>query len=143
MLLKHNIAGGDFANAGNIASSVKKVISEIVTKLGLKVISGEEGLDRNITGGYTSDLLSDVIGSAREDIDRQPVGDIAGVMIILISANPDIDFLYTHRTDCGEYCFSTAEVRKVLETDYLTDYSLLQDMKTLIKENLAPIGVSE
>lgn len=29
MLLKHNIAGGDFANAGNIASSVKKVLKQL------------------------------------------------------------------------------------------------------------------
>lgn len=29
MLLKHNIAGGDFANAGNIASSVKKVLRQL------------------------------------------------------------------------------------------------------------------
>lgn len=76
-------------------------------------------------------------------IDRQPVGDIAGVLIILISANPEIDFLYTHRTDKGEYSFSTVEARKVLETDYLTGYSLLQDLKTMIKENLESIGVSE
>lgn len=76
-------------------------------------------------------------------IDRQPVGDIAGVMIILISANPEIDFLYTHRTDTGEYSFSTAETKKILETDHLTDYSLLQDIKTMIRENLESICVSE
>jgi anti-sigma regulatory factor (Ser/Thr protein kinase) len=29
MLLKHNIAGGDFANAGNVASSVKKVLKQL------------------------------------------------------------------------------------------------------------------
>lgn len=40
--------------------------AELISKLDLKVISGEKGLDREITGGYTSDLLSDVIGSARE-----------------------------------------------------------------------------
>lgn len=76
-------------------------------------------------------------------IDRQPVGDITGVLIILISANPEIDFLYTHRTDSGEYSFSTSEARKVLETDNLTDYSLLQDLKAMIKENLGTIGVSD
>lgn len=41
-------------------------IAELVSKLGLTVISGEKGLDREITGGYASDLLSDVIGSAKE-----------------------------------------------------------------------------
>jgi serine/threonine-protein kinase RsbT len=29
MLIKHNIAGGDFANAGNIASSVKRVLRQL------------------------------------------------------------------------------------------------------------------
>lgn len=76
-------------------------------------------------------------------VDRQPLGDIAGVLIILISANPEIDFLYTHRTDEGEYSFSTAEAREVLETNNLSDYSLLQDFKTMIKENLGTIGVSD
>jgi serine kinase of HPr protein (carbohydrate metabolism regulator) len=36
----------------------------IITKLELKIFGGESGLDREITGGYTSDLLSDVMGHA-------------------------------------------------------------------------------
>lgn len=39
-------------------------VSEIVETLGLVVYSGKEGLDNEITNGYTSDLLSDVMGSA-------------------------------------------------------------------------------
>ncbi len=41
-------------------------VSEIVEKLDLKVYSGLKGLDREISGGYVSDLLSDVMGNARE-----------------------------------------------------------------------------
>jgi len=41
-------------------------VSELVEKLGLSVYSGSKGLDREITGGYVSDLLSDVMGNARE-----------------------------------------------------------------------------
>ncbi|HEX2920019.1 MAG TPA: DRTGG domain-containing protein [Bacteroidales bacterium] len=41
-------------------------ISDIAGKLNLKVIAGEGGLENEITGGYTSDLLSDVIGNAKE-----------------------------------------------------------------------------
>ena len=41
-------------------------IAEIVSKLDLTVISGINGLNREITGGYVSDLLSDVIGNAKE-----------------------------------------------------------------------------
>ncbi len=41
-------------------------VREIVEKLNLKVFSGEKGLDNEITGGYVSDLLSDVMGFAQE-----------------------------------------------------------------------------
>ncbi len=41
-------------------------VRNVVEKLGLTVFCGEEGLDREVTGGYTSDLLSDVMGFARE-----------------------------------------------------------------------------
>jgi predicted transcriptional regulator len=39
-------------------------VSEIVESLNLKVFSGEDGLEREIDGGYVSDLLSDVMGHA-------------------------------------------------------------------------------
>ena len=39
-------------------------VSEIVEKLNLRVFSGNEGLESEITNGYTSDLLSDVMGHA-------------------------------------------------------------------------------
>jgi predicted transcriptional regulator len=39
-------------------------VSEIVKQLGLKVFSGSNGLENEITDGYTSDLLSDVMGHA-------------------------------------------------------------------------------
>lgn len=42
-------------------------VSDLVEKLGLKVISGEKGLDRVVDGAYVSDLLSDVMGNAREN----------------------------------------------------------------------------
>lgn len=41
-------------------------VSELVKELNLKVYSGEEGLDREIKGGYVSDLLSDVMGNSSE-----------------------------------------------------------------------------
>jgi len=41
-------------------------VSDIVHQLGLKVLSGAPGLEREVTGGYVSDLLSDVMGHATE-----------------------------------------------------------------------------
>ena len=39
-------------------------VRELVENLNLKVLSGENGLDRDIDGCYVSDLLSDVMGNA-------------------------------------------------------------------------------
>ena len=41
-------------------------ITDIIKTLDLKVISGQNGLSNEITGGYVSDLLSDVMGNAKE-----------------------------------------------------------------------------
>ena len=41
-------------------------VAELVQELGLAVRSGKENLDREITGGYASDLLSDVLANSKE-----------------------------------------------------------------------------
>ncbi|NLA15716.1 MAG: serine kinase [Bacteroidales bacterium] len=39
-------------------------VKEMAQTLELKIFAGEEGLEKEIDGGYTSDLLSDVMGYA-------------------------------------------------------------------------------
>ena len=41
-------------------------VSDLVNELNLTVFSGTSGLEKEITGGYSSDLLSDVMGNAEE-----------------------------------------------------------------------------
>jgi len=41
-------------------------VEEIVTRLGLKIFCNSEYLEKEVTGGYVSDLLSDVMGNASE-----------------------------------------------------------------------------
>jgi predicted transcriptional regulator len=41
-------------------------VDEIAKKLNLKVICGQNGLQNAVTGGYTSDLLSDVMGFVQD-----------------------------------------------------------------------------
>ena len=40
------------------------IVKEIIEALHLEVFSGSEGLTNEVTGGYASDLLSDVMGNA-------------------------------------------------------------------------------
>lgn len=39
-------------------------VKQLTEELGLKVFGGEQGLANEISGGYVSDLLSDVMGNA-------------------------------------------------------------------------------
>ena len=41
-------------------------LTDLVDKLSLEVRSAQQRLDTEVTGGYASDLLSDVIGNSRE-----------------------------------------------------------------------------
>lgn len=41
-------------------------VADLVEKLQLKVFSGQAGVNREVTGGYVSDLLSDVMGNVSE-----------------------------------------------------------------------------
>ncbi len=41
-------------------------VEQLLKALDLTVISGKEGLKNEVSGGYTSDLLSDVMGHAKE-----------------------------------------------------------------------------
>ncbi|WP_066628664.1 DRTGG domain-containing protein [Labilibacter marinus] len=42
-------------------------VCDLVEQLNLKVFCGEQGLDNEVVGGYTSDLLSDVMGNVDEN----------------------------------------------------------------------------
>jgi hypothetical protein len=42
-------------------------LTDLATRLDLKVYTGETGLDRHVGGGYAGDLLSDVMAHGRKD----------------------------------------------------------------------------
>jgi hypothetical protein len=75
-------------------------------------------------------------------IDRQPLGDISGVLLILMATNPGIDFTYLHKTDNGEYRFSSKETMDYLEIETLNDRKLLEEIGNMINENLKEIEAS-
>lgn len=69
-------------------------IVELVEKLNLDVRSANENLEREITGGYASDLLSDVLANSKEgnlwitlQLHQNIVGvasmkDLAGIILV-------------------------------------------------------------
>jgi serine kinase of HPr protein (carbohydrate metabolism regulator) len=79
-------------------------VKEIIEKLQLNALTGQEKLDVEVTGGYTSDLLSDVMANSKEgnlwitlQIHQNTVAvaklkELAGI-IIVNSREPDEDTL--------------------------------------------------
>jgi len=79
-------------------------IKEIIEELQLNTLTGQENLEVEVTGGYTSDLLSDVIANAQEGhlwitlqthqntIAVAKLKDLAGI-IIVNNREPDADTL--------------------------------------------------
>lgn len=65
-------------------------LREIAEKLGLEVITGKTKLDCPISGGYASDLLSDVLANSRE-----------GNVWITIQAHPNIVAIAAMKGLCG------------------------------------------
>ncbi|UCC41223.1 MAG: serine kinase, partial [Candidatus Aminicenantes bacterium] len=79
-------------------------LKEIIEKLQLKGLAGQENVDVEVTGGYTSDLLSDVIANSKEGylwitlqthqniIAVAKLKDLSGI-IIVNNREPDEDTL--------------------------------------------------
>ena len=79
-------------------------LKEIIEKLQLKVLADQDKLEVEVTGGYTSDLLSDVIANSKEGnlwvtlqthqniIAVAKLKDLSGI-IIVNNREPDEDTL--------------------------------------------------
>jgi hypothetical protein len=78
--------------------------------------------------------------SVFDNIDRLPLGDIAGVVVMLCSMNPEIDFVYTHKTSKDEYVFDSREVKEALDGMPINEISIQKYLKELINENLKEIS---
>lgn len=108
-------------------------LKEIIEKLKLKVLTGKDRLDAEVSGGYTSDLLSDVMANSREGnlwitlqthlniVAVAKLKDLAGI-IIVNNRQPDQETI------------KKAEEEKVpLLTTELTSFKISGKLFELIK----------
>jgi len=73
-------------------------------------------------------------------IDRQPLGDMPTTMATMITGNPGIDFVYTHRSDDESYTLDTREVKNELEDVPIDHPTVMQFLKENIRDGLKEIG---
>jgi hypothetical protein len=73
-------------------------------------------------------------------IDRQPLGDVAGVMATLIAGNPEVDFVYRHERGNQIYLLSTEEIKKEIEDVPINHVEVLKYIRSHIEEGINDIG---
>lgn len=76
-------------------------------------------------------------------IDRMPLGDIVGTMIILISANPTIDFVLCFSYNGESFEFETKKIKEVLDGVPINDLNIINYLKGYLTENIENIHKGE
>ena len=71
-----------------------------------------------------------------DHIDRPVLGDIAGVVSLLVGSNPEKDFIYKHYLNGNEYIFDTREVKDALDGMPINELPVIKYLKEMIHENL-------
>lgn len=91
-------------------------------------ISSEEGKGTRV---FASFRLS--------HLDRVPIGDIASTITALIGSNDKIRYIYSHRTDEGEFVFDTDEVKEQIGDIPLSTPDIIIWISEYLNENLSEI----
>lgn len=73
-------------------------------------------------------------------IDRAPMGELVDTIIALIAGNKNIDFIYHHITDEGEYLLNTRELKEVLLGIDINNIKVLEWIRKNINEGLEQIN---
>jgi anti-sigma regulatory factor (Ser/Thr protein kinase) len=73
--------------------------------------------------------------------DRPPLGDMPGVISMMVSSNPDLEWVYKHSKNGQTFVFDTREVKEALEGIPLSEPSVNGYLKEMIEENLKEMEV--
>ena len=81
---------------------------------------------------------TDVTATFHTDhVDMIPIGDMESTVLLLITCNPDTDFVYTRSRDDREFTLDTRELRQVLGEDIpLNMPDVTAWIKAYLQENL-------
>ncbi|MCS7260765.1 MAG: ATP-binding protein, partial [Anaerolineae bacterium] len=75
----------------------------------------------------------------RSHIDRMPLGDLAGTLLTLLIAFPQVRWVFRHVVDEREFCFDSEPILKELDGVPLTEPAILSFVKQLLHEGIARV----
>lgn len=75
----------------------------------------------------------------RSHIDRIPLGDLAGTVLTLLIAFPQVRWVFRHVVDGREFCLDSEPIVKELDDVPLTEPAVLSFVKRLLHEGIARV----
>jgi len=97
------------------------VTTRTTRKIGLGISFFKEAAE--MTGGNLKLESTPGVGTTitasfqKSHIDRQPIGDLTGTIIALVTLNTDVDFILDYKINDNEFIFSTIDVKDMLGGD--------------------------
>ena len=76
-------------------------------------------------------------------LDRPVMGDLTGVLLLLICAPDAVDYVFKHQTPVGEFVLDTRELKQMLENVPINHPDVRNFLKEMIEGNLEQIQISE
>jgi len=73
--------------------------------------------------------------------DRQPLGDLEGCWLLLVTANPGIEWDLSCSSGKGVFSISTSEIRQSLEVETIGGTELTSLLKRMIRNNMEALGL--
>ena len=77
-----------------------------------------------------------------EHPDRQPLGDLEGCWLLLVTSNPAIEWELECETGQGSFSITSSQIRKELDLDHIRGSELIRDLKRMIRNNLDALGLT-
>ena len=75
----------------------------------------------------------------RSHIDRMPLGDLAGTVLTLLIAFPQVRWVFRHVVDGRAFCFDSEPILRELNGIPLTEPPILSFVKQLLHEGIARV----
>lgn len=72
-----------------------------------------------------------------DNIDRMPLGNVAGTISQLIATTPDIRWVFTYEVNGKSFAVDTDELKSQLIDVPITEYEVLQFIEEMINENMS------
>jgi len=78
-----------------------------------------------------------------DHLDRPPLGDMANAIVLMISANPGVDFAYRYTYNEKSYEITTIQLKDALDGAPLNDLYIMEMVEEMIRENQNDLKVCQ